>query len=147
MYLILLQDYIISSVRAPGKGKEITLLYLPTHSHSLSPLLFVYKNIPTLLLFKGLPVLFEPDSKVKCVDIEIVDDNYVEDDEKFKITLVTTEMLVKVARVADMAVVTIVNDDERKLVSHWPRCGEVSSIFSLPLSLSLSSLCLRLSML
>ena len=61
-------------------------------------------------------MLFEPDSTVECVDIEIVDDNNVEDDEKFKITLVTKQ-LVKVAREADMAVVTIVNDDERKSVS------------------------------
>ena len=74
-------------------------------------------------------MLFEPDSTVECVDIEIVDDNNVEDDEKFKITLVTKQ-LVKVAREADMAVVTIVNDDERKLVS----LSHSVTLFSLSLS-------------
>ena len=65
-------------------------------------------------------MLFKPDSTEECVDIYIVDDDYVEDDETFKITLVASEELVKVARDAEIAVVTIVNDDKRKLVSHWP---------------------------
>ena len=119
MYQILFlstSDYIISSVRTPGKGKEITLLYAPTHSLSLLCSLCTKLYIHTNSSNKGLPVLFEPDSTVECVDIEIVDDNNVEDEEKFKITLVTKQ-LVKVAREADMAVVTIVNDDERKSVS------------------------------